>query len=414
MKYAILSGSNELITALEVERFILNYLRTIQQYNNVNDYFSFRCPICCLPISFVRPSKIYGRKSHFKHIGSKKSGICPFYTGGRGEKFNVKLHYSINDIRTPNDLFIKTLNCKHFRDWNYFKKDYIYEVFPSFFKELRNNSIDTTVFFWIYPIINIIENLNKEDFVDNINRQIANFNSICPGIINILFLTYKNIEKYAQFGENIVFKYFKNLKLIDIDYVIESNIRPSYFLPNNRVWKYTNSKDKIIKYDQIPLNILSNHQFLFNKFQAIINPYIKSQLKSGIYFGYLDKKGKCNECYNPIHLVIALPFKSNFYYEVIRHIGLKHKKILQKFICTSCSKELFSIYKWIDVVKLNIKNAREIDIGDKIEFISGNFKGERGTVLFKEQQDLIIDVMLEAKKEIKQSIFFAKKIQPEV
>jgi len=362
----------------------------------------------------VLPSKIYNRKSHFKHIGSKKSGICPFYTGSRGGPFNVKLQNSINIIRTPRDLFIKTLNCKEFRDWNHFKKDHIYEVFPSFFKELKNNSISTTVFFWVYPIINLIENLNKKDFRDNINDQIANFNSLCPGIINVIFLTYKNIEKYAQFEENIVFKYFRNLKLIDIDYIIESNIRPSYFLPNNRVWKYSNSKDKIIKYEQIPLNILNSHQFLFNKFQAIINPYIKSQLKGGIYFGYFDKMGKCNECYNPIHLVLALPYKSNYHYVVIRHIGLKHKKVFQKFICTSCSKELFSIYKWIDVVKLNIKNAREIDIGDKIEFISGNFKGQRGIVLFKEHQDLIIDVMLKSKEEIKQSIFFAKKLKPEI
>ena len=410
MKYAILSGSNELITALEVERFVLYYLQTIQKYNNVNDFFSFRCPICYLPISFVLPSKTYNRKSHFKHIGSKKSGICPFYTGSRGENFNVELQNSINIIRTPRDLFIKTLNYTQFKDWNHFKKDHIHEVFPSYFKELKNNSINTIVFFWVYPIINFIENLAKKDFVDNINHQIANFNSICPGTINVIFLTYINIEKYAQFEENIVSKYFRNLKLIDIDYIIESNIRPSYFLPNNRIWKYSNSKDKIQKYDSIPLNILIRHQFLFNKFHAIINPYIKNQLKDGIYFGYLDKKGKCNECYNPIHLVLALPFKSNLYYEVIRHIGLRHKKVLQKFICTSCSNVLFSINKWIEVIKLNIKNAREIDIGDKIVFISGNFKGERGIVLFKENQDLIIDVILESKEKIKQSIFFAKKI----
>lgn len=410
MKYAILSGSNELITALEVERFVLYYLQTIQKYNNVNDFFSFRCPICYLPISFVLPSKTYNRKSHFKHIGSKKSGICPFYTGSRGENFNVELQNSINIIRTPRDLFIKTLNYTQFKDWNHFKKDHIHEVFPSYFKELKNNSINTIVFFWVYPIINFIENLAKKDFVDNINHQIANFNSICPGTINVIFLTYINIEKYAQFEENIVSKYFRNLKLIDIDYIIESNIRPSYFLPNNRIWKYSNSKDKIQKYDSIPLNILIRHQFLFNKFHAIINPYIKNQLKDGIYFGYLDKKGKCNECYNPIHLVLALPYKSKFYYEIIRHNGLKHKKVLQKFICTSCSNVLFSINKWIEVIKLNIKNAREIDIGDKIVFISGNFKGERGIVLFKENQDLIIDVILESKEKIKQSIFFAKKI----
>ncbi len=409
MKYAILSGSNELITALEVERFIINYLRIIQQYNNVNDYFSFRCPICCLPTSFVLPSKTYNRKSHFKHIGSKKSGICPFYTGNRGENLNDKFQNNINFIRTPRDLFIKTLKCKLFRDWIHFKKDHRYEVFPSYFRELKNDSINTTVFFWVYPIINFIENLNNTDFVDNINQQIANFNLICPGIINVIFLTYDTIEKYAQFEENIVFKYFRNLKLISIDYIIESNIRPSYFLPNNRVWKYSNSQDKIIKYDQIPLNILNSHHFLFDKFQAMIDPYIKSELKSGIYFGYFDKAGNCNECHNPIHLVLALPYKSKYNYVVFRHIGLNHKKVLQKFICTSCSKELFSIYKWIEVVKLNIKNAREIDIGDKIEFMSGNFKGERGIVLFKEHQDLIIDVMLESKEEIKQSIFFAKK-----
>ena len=222
------------------------------------------------------------------------------------------------------------------------------------------------------------------------------------------------MQEYAQFEENIVSKYIKNIKFINIDYIIESNIRPSYFLPNNRVWKYSNSQDKIIKYQYIPLNILNNHQFLFIKFQGIINPYIKKELGGGIYFGYLDKKGKCNECYNPIHLVVALPYRSNHHYEVIRHNGLIHKKVMQKFVCRSCSKELFSIYKWIDVVKTNIKNAREIDIGDMIEFVTGNHKGEKGIVILKEHQDLIIDVILESKEEIKQSIFFAKKIRSEV
>ncbi len=410
MKYAILSGSNELITALEVERFILDYLRSINEYNNVNDYFSFRCPICFLPISFVHHPKT----SHFKHVGSKKSGLCPFYTGFKIGKSNVRLKNSVNIIRTPEDLFIKTLNCKSFRDWPYFKKNRIYEVLPSFFKKLKNSSNGTYVFFWVYPLINFIENLNNVAFVDNTNHQIANFNSICPGIINIIFLTYYNIETYAQFKDGYLFKYFRNLKLINVDYIIESNIRPSYFLPNNRVWMYSNGKDEILKFDQIPLNILNNHQFLINKFQASINPYIRRRLGEGIYFGYFNKRGNCFECNNPIHLAIALPYKWNYNYRIIRHTGLNYKEVFQKFTCTSCSKELFSIYKWIDIVKSFVKNAREIEIGDVIEFITGDFKGKKGRVLFKEQQDLIIDVLLESKEEIKQSIFFAKKIQPQV
>jgi hypothetical protein len=407
LKYAILSGSNELITALEVERFILNYLRIITQYNKVNDYFSFRCPICYLPISFVHHPKT----SHFKHVGSKKSGICPFYTGIKGGNFNIRLKNSVNIIRIPSDLFIKTLNCKHFRDWPHFKKDYIYEVFPTFFKKLQNNSISTYVFFWIYPIINFIENLNNKAFIDNFNHQLSNFNSFSPDIINVIFLTYYYIENCAQFKENYLFKYFINLKLIDVDYIIESNIRPSYFLPNNRVWVYSYSKDEILKFDHIPLNILNSHQFLINKFQASINPYVRSKLGEGIYFGYFDKRGNCFECNNPIHLALALPYKWNYNYRIIRHTGLKYKEVFQTFNCTSCSKELFSIYKWIDMVKSFVKNAREIEIGDKIEFITGDFEGKRGTILFKEQQDLIINVLLESKEEIKQSIFFAKRIQ---
>ncbi len=414
MKYAILSGSNELITALEVETFILNYLKSIQQYDNINDYFSFRCPICFLPISFVLRSKNYNRKSHFKHIGSKKIGICPFYTGNKGENFSVNLDNSINIIRTPSDLFLKTLNCKQFKYWNNFDKDYIYRIIPSFFKEFKTDSVIKTIFFWVYPIINFIECLKDKEFVDCFNHQIANFSSICPGIINIVYLDYKFIEKYAQFEESSLFSCFKNLKLIDIDYVIESNIRPSYFLPNNRVWKYSNRQEKIIKYDHIPLNVLYNHKFLYNKFQEIINPYIRPHLGEGIYFGYFERVGNCKACYNPINLVLALPYKWNFNYRIIRHTGLIHKDLFQIFICNSCSKELFNIYKWIDIIKSYIKNAREIEIGDRIEFITGDFKGRGGEVLFKEQQDLIINVLLESKEEVKQSIFFAKKIQIEI
>ena len=399
MKAALLSGSNELVTDLEVEKYILEFLEEKQKNINVNDYYSFRCPICFLPVSFVKRSN--NKTSYFKHIGADKDSSCPFYIGDKGSNLKTEVP-NFHLINKPSELFLKLMKCRRFYEWSQFENLEFYDLFPTYYKEMLVGSMEISIFFWYFPIINFIESLNRKSFLDVFNYQVDGLKKSCQKAVNVVFLSYEKIEKFAQFKVESIRRYLENLKELKADILIEANMKPSYFLPNNRIWFYSK---KIKTFPNIPLNLLQGCKFLYSRFKNRINPFLKPKLKEGIYIGYFDKKGSCNHCHNPIHLVLALPYKSNDYFQIFRKKGLNYSKIHNKFFCRGCSRELFSIEKWFKVIRQNVKNANEISIGDEVKFRFGDYKDKIGVVLSKEQQDLIINVLMESGEEIKQSIF---------
>ena len=74
MKSAIFSGSCEYVFSRDIQEFLDSNPNI-----DINSKFSFRCPVCFFPVSFVHESE--DRIPYFKHNSSNLNQNCPLYTG---------------------------------------------------------------------------------------------------------------------------------------------------------------------------------------------------------------------------------------------------------------------------------------------------------------------------------------------